>query len=94
MPDLTDSRLIWIKAILFLVTGTLAATTALLLFPSVRLAILIGVTVWSFARAYYFAFYVIERYIDPTFRFAGLLGAIRYAIRNRVLTRKMRPPEG
>jgi hypothetical protein len=24
--------------------------------------------IWSSARAYYFAFYVIERYIDPEFR--------------------------
>jgi hypothetical protein len=29
-------------------------------------------SIWSFARAYYFAFYVIEHYVDGSYRFAGL----------------------
>ncbi len=35
---------------------------------------------WSFARAYYFAFYVIERYCDPTFRYAGVWSAVRWVL--------------
>jgi len=38
--------------------------------------------IWSFCRVYYFAFYVIERYIDPSFRFSGLISALRY-LRNK-----------
>jgi hypothetical protein len=83
MRDITDSRLLWAKFALFLVSGALAAATALVLFPSARLALLLAIAVWSFCRAYYFAFYVIERYIDPSFRFAGLWSAVRYAVRNR-----------
>ena len=29
-------------------------------------------------RAYYFAFYVIERYADPSFKFSGLWSFVRY----------------
>ena len=89
MSDITDSRLLWTKCVLFLVAGTVATTGALLLFPSIRLAALLMVAIWSFCRAYYFAFYVVERYIDPTYRFAGLVSLVRYAIRNRVFTRKV-----
>jgi hypothetical protein len=41
-----------------------------------------AVAIWAFCRAYYFAFYVIERYIDPGFRFAGLSSLVRYALQN------------
>ena len=92
MSDITDSRLLWVKCVLFLTAGALASAGALLLFPSLRLAVLLAVAVWSFCRAYYFAFYVFERYIDPTFRFAGLTALLRYAVRNRVFTRKAPNP--
>jgi len=32
---------------------------------------------------YYFAFYVIEKYVDPTYRFAGLWSFLRYAMSRR-----------
>lgn len=32
---------------------------------------MMGIAVWSFCRLYYFGFYVIERYIDPSYRFSG-----------------------
>jgi hypothetical protein len=35
--------------------------------------------VWAFARAYYFCFYVIERYVDSRFRFSGIFAALRFA---------------
>ncbi len=34
--------------------------------------------IWAFARAYYFAFYVLEKYIDPSYRFSGLLSLLHY----------------
>jgi hypothetical protein len=87
MGDIQDSRLLWTKGVLFLITGLLAVAIALCLFPSVRLAVLLAIAIWSFCRAYYFAFYVIERYSDPTFRFAGLWALVRYAMQHRMFTR-------
>jgi hypothetical protein len=84
MPrDLTSTRLIYLKGFLFFLTGLLASTVILLDHPSLKVAALLAVAVWSFARAYYFAFYVIEHYIDPTHRYAGLAAFLRYLLRRR-----------
>ena len=45
--------------------------------------LLLGIAVWCFARAYYFAFYVIEHYVDPSYKFAGLWSFVRYLLRSR-----------
>jgi hypothetical protein len=83
MGDIKNSRVLWLKFRLFVLLGALACGIALFMFPSWRLAALLAVAIWAFCRAYYFAFYVIERYIDPTYRFAGLGSLVRYALRNR-----------
>ena len=51
--------------------------------PSLRTALLIGIVAWAFSRLYYFAFYLIEKYIDPGLRFAGVSGALRYVLAQR-----------
>ncbi|MES1245510.1 MAG: hypothetical protein ABUT39_28150 [Acidobacteriota bacterium] len=81
MGDLKSSGLIKLKGVLFLVLGL--ASSALLLFeaPTLKVAALLGIAVWSFCRFYYFAFYVIERYVDPGYRFSGLMSFARYLIR-------------
>lgn len=84
MADLTDPRVLWFKAVLFVVCGSLAGVGLLLEQPTVRSALLLGLAVWSFCRAYYFAFYVIEHYIDPTFRYAGLLSVLRHLLHGRL----------
>jgi hypothetical protein len=76
----------YFKAILFLVAGTAAAAGILVESPSLRTAFLLGLAIWSFCRLYYFAFYVIEKYIDPGYRFAGLSSFVLYLLRER--TRK------
>ena len=81
--DLTDPRLMYLKAFLFLLMGVAAALGLLVESPTLRTGFLLGLTVWSFCRLYYFAFYVIEKYIDPTFRFSGLFSLGRYLIRRR-----------
>jgi hypothetical protein len=83
MGDIQIPRVLWIKFALFLIVGILAATIALLLYPSLRLALLLALAIWAFCRAYYFAFYVIEHYADPSFRYAGVSSFIRYALRRR-----------
>ena len=83
MGDLKDPRLIYLKGFLFLIAGGLAAAGILFEAPKARTAVLLGLAIWAFCRAYYFAFYVIEHYIDPSYRFAELSSVIRYALKNR-----------
>ena len=78
MGDLRDPRLIYAKGFLFLLGGLLASAGVLLEAPTLRVALLLAIAVWCFARFYYFAFYVIEHYVDPTYRFAGLWSFVRY----------------
>lgn len=78
MPDLTNPRLIYAKGLLFLLSGLIAAALLLAEHPTLRVAFLLAVAVWCFCRAYYFAFYVIQHYVDPTYKFAGLGSFLRY----------------
>ena len=83
MRDITSPRLLYAKAILFLAGGVLASAGILLENPSLKVALLLAIAIWSFARAYYFAFYVVEHYADPAYRFAGLVDFARYLLRSR-----------
>jgi len=83
MTDLTSARAIKVKGLLFLMLGTLSAFLLLADTPSLRHGFLLAVTIWSFCRFYYFAFYVIEHYVDPSFRFAGLWAFARYLWQRR-----------
>lgn len=64
-----------------LLVGILASGLLLLDRFDIRSAVLLAIAVWGFCRAYYFAFYVIQHYIDPKYRFAGLSSLIRYWIK-------------
>lgn len=88
MGDLKSPKLIYLKGILFLVGGVIASATILLEHPDWKLAVLLVVAVWCFARAYYFAFYVIEHYVDSSYHFAGLGSFFTY-----LLKRRMHPQE-
>ena len=83
MKDLTDSRWIKFKGVLFLLVGILSS--GLLLFDhfEIRTAVLLGISIWCFCRFYYFAFYVIEHYVDPAYRFSGLVSFARYLFSRR-----------
>jgi hypothetical protein len=83
MADITNPKLIYAKGFLFLFAGLLAAALLVLEHPTLKVAALLAVTVWCFARFYYFAFYVIEHYVDPGYRFAGLWSFARYLLRKR-----------
>ena len=78
MQDLTDARWIKLKGILFLFAGCLAAGLLLFEHLEIKTAVLLAIAVWCFCRFYYFAFYVIEHYVDPGYRFAGLWSFARY----------------
>jgi hypothetical protein len=81
--DLTDPRLMYLKAFLFLIMGLAAGLGIIIENPTLRTGFLLGLSIWSFCRLYYFAFYVIEKYIDPSFRFAGLSSLLRYFLQQR-----------
>ena len=83
MRDITSPTWLYVKGVLFLVCGLLASALLLVESPTVRTAVLLGIAVWSFCRLYYFAFYVIEHYLDPTYRFAGLGSFVLYFLRQR-----------
>jgi len=83
MADLENPRLIYAKGFLFLLAGGMASGLLLWEAPTLRVALLLAVAVWCFARFYYFAFYVIEHYVDPGFRFAGLGAFVRYLLARR-----------
>ena len=83
MRDLRSTRAVYAKAALFALIGTISALLLVLRDPSLTTVVLIVLAVWSFARLYYFAFYVLERYVDPSFRFSGLGSVLRYIARSR-----------
>ena len=87
MSDLTNPKLIYLKGVLFLLCGALASTALLLEHPTLRTALLLALSVWCFARFYYFCFYVIGRYVDPAYRFAGLSSFARYVVGKRIRRR-------
>ncbi len=83
MADIKSPTVIWVKGVLFLVLGLVASVLLVLRAPSVAVVLLLIVAIWSFCRFYYFAFYVIQHYVDPTSRYSGLLSFLRYALRKR-----------
>jgi hypothetical protein len=66
MKDLVDSFWIKTKGILFLILGTLSATLLIIKVWDKTVVVLFVLSIWSFCRFYYFAFYVIERYVDSS----------------------------
>ena len=83
MRDINSPATMWIKAILLLAIGVTASILLLLEVGTLRGVLLLALAIWAFCRAYYFAFYVIEKYVDPGYRFSGLLSFLRYLVRRK-----------
>jgi hypothetical protein len=83
MGDLTDPRLMYLKACLFLLAGTVSVAALFFDRPDLKTAFLLFVAVWSFCRLYYFMFYVIEKYVDGRYRFDGIPSFLLYLWRKR-----------
>jgi hypothetical protein len=77
MADIKSPTLLYAKGAMMLAVGVLASTLLLLRHPTAMTALLLAVAVWGYCRAYYFAFYVIDHYIDPGSRHAGLVAFFR-----------------
>ena len=83
MKSIADPFWIKVKGILFLILGTLASILLVLELPSVKVVVLLALAIWSFCRFYYFAFYVMEKYVDSTYRYSGLLDLARHLVGRR-----------
>ena len=83
MKDLTNPGWIKLKGLLFLFIGIIAGILLFLDNPTWKTVGLLVLAIWSFCRFYYFAFYVIEKYVDPNFKFSGLVSFVRYLIQRR-----------
>jgi ACR3 family arsenite efflux pump ArsB len=81
MKDITSPGWIKAKGILFLIVGIVASTLLLIKHPTWEVALLLALTIWYFCRSYFFAFYVIERYVDPSYKSSGLCSFANYLIR-------------
>ena len=83
MVNIRSPRTLHLKGALFILVGCVASALLANQNPGVRVGILLGVAVWAFARAYSYAFYMIEHHIDDGYRFSGPLSFARYALRRR-----------
>lgn len=81
LGDLQNPKWMYLKAALFLFLGTFSAMLIVLDRPTVKTGLLVALVAWSFSRTYYFAFYVIEKYVDPKFRFDGIISVVRFCLR-------------
>ena len=72
-----------IKGLLFLFLALLASALLLIEHPHWKVGFLLAIAIWASCRFYYFAFYVIERYVDSSYRFSGLISLGRYLILKR-----------
>ncbi len=82
MADIRTPTLLYAKGVMMLVVGNLASVLLLLRHPKATTALLLAVAVWGFCRAY-FAFYVIDHYLDPGSRHAGLIAFARHSLIRR-----------
>jgi hypothetical protein len=83
MKNLTSPAMIKLKGILFLLIGLMAALLLILEQPTLKVGVLLAVCIWCFCRFYYFAFYVIQNYVDPSYRFSGLWSFACYMMKRR-----------
>jgi len=81
--DITSKKIIAVKGTLFLLLGILSGTLLILDRPTITTLLLLLITIWSFARFYYFMFYVITNYVDSDYKYSGFISFIRYWLSKR-----------
>ncbi|MCA9255470.1 MAG: hypothetical protein KDA33_07520 [Phycisphaerales bacterium] len=78
--DIKNPAVLKLKGVLFLLLGSLAGAILLIRSLEWETAALLALTIWAFCRFYYFAFYVLHEYADPSFKYAGLWDLSLYLI--------------
>ncbi|MCC9602827.1 hypothetical protein LOC67_19930 [Stieleria sp. JC731] len=81
--DLPNAKWIVFKAVLFVVLGGLSGVLLITRLSEWRDVLILATCIWSCCRAYYFAFYVIEHWIDSDFKYSGLGSMLVYIWRQR-----------
>jgi len=81
--DIKSKKLIVAKGLLFLLLALFSASLLFRQTPDAKTLFLILVCIWSFCRLYYFTFYVLERYVDPSLRYSGLVSLLRHLGKRR-----------
>ncbi|WP_437187081.1 hypothetical protein SH668x_000459 [Planctomicrobium sp. SH668] len=79
--EIRSPLLLKLKGALFLLLAISSAGLLILqAWPLVdlRFLVLYGISIWGFCRTYYFLFYVLEHYVDPSLKYAGLWGLLRH----------------
>ncbi|NNE01194.1 MAG: hypothetical protein HKN47_28095 [Pirellulaceae bacterium] len=81
--DLRSDKAIYAKGILFVLLALFAGGLLMSRVWRWDVLMLLIICVWASCRAYYFAFYVIEKYVDGDYRFSGLIDFARYVLSSR-----------
>ncbi len=81
LKDINKVWLLYLKAFLLFLTGFISSILLVLLNFNVKTIVLLFFAIWGFCRAYYFAFYVIQHYVDPNYKFSGLIDFAKYSIK-------------
>ena len=84
MPTDLTPRWMLVKAALFVVLAVLAGGFLLWQVPTWTTAACVLALVWASSRAYFFTFHVVQHWIDPGARCAGLLDFVRRWRRRRI----------
>ena len=82
LKDINKVWLLYLKAFLLFLTGFISSILLVLLNFNFKTIVLLLLAIWGFCRAYYFAFYVIQHYVDPNYKFSGLIDFAKYSIKN------------
>jgi hypothetical protein len=72
----------WLKASLFLVIAVASAAGLLARSPTGSTLVFVLALAWAAARLYYFLFYVLHAYVDPTLKYSGILSLLRELARH------------
>jgi hypothetical protein len=79
--EIHSGLLLVAKALLFALVAITAGALLLAKTPELSTFCLLVLCVWASARLYYFAFYVIENYIDAGFKYSGVGSAVLFLVR-------------
>ena len=81
MGDIKKVWLLYLKGFLLFLTGFISSLLLVLLNLNFKTIVLLLLAIWGFCRVYYFAFYVIQHYVDPNYKFSGLIDFAKYSLR-------------
>jgi len=83
LSDDLPKSLIFLKGGLFVLILLMASALVLLADPLWQRAGALLAVIWSSARCYYFMFYVIERYVEPSYKFSSVYSFLLYLLKKK-----------